>query len=147
MSQKTYENRYTDYKHKGIDQLKFIIDCLKDPEKRYSRRLIMSAWNPCQITEMALPPCHILCQFNLNPRADLVQFQSCMDEFKQRLVTDPSLSSLVDKSEDFKEYQNSAMEVNSATGSIVIKEILNYFLRDSATPKIKKILPKYMLDS
>ena len=61
----TYENRFTDYKNKGIDQLKFIIDCLKDPEKRYSRRLIMSAWNPCQINEMALPPCHILCQFNV----------------------------------------------------------------------------------
>ena len=26
----------------------------------------MSAWNPCQIDEMALPPCHILCQFNVN---------------------------------------------------------------------------------
>ncbi len=61
----TYENRYTDYTGNGIDQLKYIIDCLKDPEKRYSRRLIMSAWNPCQIKKMALPPCHILCQFNV----------------------------------------------------------------------------------
>ena len=69
---------------------------------------------------------HILCQFNLNPRADLVQFQTCMDEFKQRLSTDASLSSLVDRSDDFKEYQNASMEINSATGSIVIKEILNY---------------------
>ncbi len=60
-----YENRFTDYNNKGIDQLKYIIDCLKDPNKRYSRRLIMSAWNPCQINEMALPPCHILCQFNV----------------------------------------------------------------------------------
>lgn len=51
---------------KSIDQLQYIIDCLKDPNSRTSRRLIMSAWNPCQLNEMALPPCHILCQFNVH---------------------------------------------------------------------------------
>ncbi len=49
----------------GIDQLQCIIDSLKDREKRKSRRLIMSAWNPEQLDEMALPPCHILCQFHV----------------------------------------------------------------------------------
>lgn len=53
------------YKGKGIDQLQYIIDSLKDSKERYSRRLVMSAWNPCQINEMALPPCHVLCQFNV----------------------------------------------------------------------------------
>lgn len=51
---------------RGIDQLQQIIDALKDPSQRTSRRLIMTAWNPCQLDEMALPPCHILCQFNVH---------------------------------------------------------------------------------
>ena len=50
----------------GVDQLQQIIDALKDPAQRTSRRLVMSAWNPCQLNEMALPPCHILCQFNVH---------------------------------------------------------------------------------
>jgi thymidylate synthase len=49
-----------------IDQLQQIIDTLKDVKQRTSRRLIMSAWNPCQLDEMALPPCHIVCQFNVH---------------------------------------------------------------------------------
>jgi thymidylate synthase len=50
----------------GIDQLQQIIDALKDPAQRTSRRLIMTAWNPLQLNQMALPPCHILCQFNVH---------------------------------------------------------------------------------
>tara|TARA_Y200000002_G_scaffold378262_1_gene385284 strand:+ start:373 stop:1239 length:867 start_codon:yes stop_codon:yes gene_type:complete len=60
-----YETCDDDYTNKGIDQLNYIINSLKDKEKRYSRRLIMSAWNPCQLDEMALPPCHVLVQFNV----------------------------------------------------------------------------------
>ena len=60
---------YTDcngtYTGKGVDQLQYIVDCLKDPSKRSSRRLIISAWNPCQIHKMVLPPCHVLMQFNV----------------------------------------------------------------------------------
>lgn len=48
------------------DQLADVIRLLKearDSTLPYSRRIVMSAWNPCQLSEMALPPCHILCQF------------------------------------------------------------------------------------
>jgi thymidylate synthase len=60
-----YVDCETDYTGQGVDQLKYIINNLKDVEKRKSRRLIMSAWNPLQIDEMALPPCHVLAQFNV----------------------------------------------------------------------------------
>ena len=50
----------------GIDQLQQIIDALKDPKQRTSRRLIMTAWNPKQLDQMALPPCHVMCQFNVH---------------------------------------------------------------------------------
>ena len=53
-------------KHHRIDQLQQIIDDLKDPLKRSSRRLLMTAWNPEQLDQMALPPCHVLCQFNVH---------------------------------------------------------------------------------
>ena len=60
-----YDTCNTDYNGKGIDQLEYIIQALNDPLQKTSRRLILSSWNPCQLNEMALPPCHILCQFNI----------------------------------------------------------------------------------
>lgn len=60
-----YEGCCADYSDKGYDQLAQIIEDLKDPTKRTSRRLIMTAWNPSQLDEMVLPPCHVLCQFNV----------------------------------------------------------------------------------
>ena len=59
------------YNGKGIDQLQNIIDALKHPTEKYSRRIIMSAWNPQQIDEMALPPCHVLSQFRVSNNDEL----------------------------------------------------------------------------
>jgi thymidylate synthase len=50
----------------GIDQLQQIIDQLKNPATRNSRRLVMTAWNPLQLDQMVLPPCHVMCQFNVH---------------------------------------------------------------------------------
>ena len=65
-----YDSCVTDYnsldRERGVDQLQNIIDLLKNPETRTSRRIILSAWNPQQLDEMALPPCHILAQFNVS---------------------------------------------------------------------------------
>ena len=54
-----------DYTKCGIDQLQHVIDTLKNPETRTSRRMVVSAWNPYQIDQGVLPPCHILFQFNV----------------------------------------------------------------------------------
>jgi thymidylate synthase len=61
-----YTSCDTDYSGQGVDQLGAIIEMLKDPAQRTSRRMIMSAWNPQQLDEMALPPCHVLVQFNVS---------------------------------------------------------------------------------
>lgn len=53
-----------DYPNKegGKDQLKFILNELMTN----SRRAVLSAWNPCQIDKMALPPCHLLYNFYID---------------------------------------------------------------------------------
>jgi thymidylate synthase len=60
-----YEGCGADYTGKGIDQLQNVIDTLKNPETRTSRRMVVCAWNPCQIDQGVLPPCHVLFQFNV----------------------------------------------------------------------------------
>ena len=60
-----YTTRDDDYTGQGIDQLAKAVEMLKDPVERYSRRIVVTAWNPLQLDEMALPPCHMVMQFNV----------------------------------------------------------------------------------
>ena len=62
----SYTNCNDNYDGQGVDQIKQIIDTLKNKETRHSRRIILSAWNPIQLDEMALPPCHVLAQFHVS---------------------------------------------------------------------------------
>ena len=70
----------TDYSGKGVDQLSNIVEILKDKSNRSSRRIILSSWNPQQINKMALPPCHILAQFNVvNNKLSCSMYQRSCD--------------------------------------------------------------------
>ena len=64
----------------GVDQLTYILKELKDNPN--SRRMILSAWDPSKIHEMALPPCHTLIQFYVaDNKLSLQLYQRSADIF------------------------------------------------------------------
>jgi len=69
-----YVDCHTDYTGQGVDQLANCIKLLKT--NPYSRRIIMSAWNPADLDKMALPPCHMFCQFFVHEE-DEIKYLSC----------------------------------------------------------------------
>ena len=68
-----YKDRFTDYTDKGVDQLKWLINEIK--QNPNSRRLILSAWNVSDLDKMALPPCHILSQFYVDQQLNTLSCQ------------------------------------------------------------------------
>ena len=75
---------------RSVDQLGWVINKLKDPKQRFRKHLIVSAWNPAYIYEMApsreksvaLPPCHTMFHFNvLGNRLNLQLYQRSADIF------------------------------------------------------------------
>merc|ERR1711977_208663 len=56
-----YVNMHTNYTGQGVDQLAECINMIKNNPS--DRRIVMSAWNPADLDKMALPPCHMFCQF------------------------------------------------------------------------------------
>ncbi len=58
-----YKNYDSDYSGQGVDQLKYVVDTLKNNPN--DRRMLVSAWNPCVKDQMALPPCHYAYQVTI----------------------------------------------------------------------------------
>lgn len=50
----------------GVDQIRYILNELTD--NPHSRRIVLNAWNPCQLSQAALPPCHTMYQFYVNSK-------------------------------------------------------------------------------
>lgn len=69
-----------DPKNPGIDQLKNVIDTAKTNPN--DRRLIVNAWNPTYVKNMALPPCHYSYQILIhNNKVNLIWNQRSCDMF------------------------------------------------------------------
>jgi thymidylate synthase len=72
--QPRYGNTQLEKPSEGFDQLQHLVDQLyKDP---FSRRHVISAWNPGDLSEMALPPCHYTFQFYVREQRDK-KYLSC----------------------------------------------------------------------
>ncbi|KNZ46524.1 thymidylate synthase [Puccinia sorghi] len=81
----TYLGPDHDYTGQGIDQLQNVIHAIiHNPT---DRRIILSAWNPAALHQMALPPCHLMCQFyvtlpdehHVRPRLSAILYQRSAD--------------------------------------------------------------------
>lgn len=76
-----YGHQWRNFNSQGIDQIKDVIERIK--KNPQDRRLIVTAWNPAQIDQMALPPCHCFFQFDVTPDGKLncMLYQRSCDMF------------------------------------------------------------------
>ncbi len=75
-----YGAQWRNWNNEGIDQIKNVIETLK--KNPNDRRMIVTAWNPAQVPNMALPPCHMMFQFYVaNNKLSCMLYQRSCDMF------------------------------------------------------------------
>ena len=75
-----YGSQWRNWNGEGIDQLAQVVDKLKNNPN--DRRMIVSAWNVSKISEMRLPPCHMMFQFYVaNGKLSCMLYQRSCDMF------------------------------------------------------------------
>ena len=75
-----YGAQWRNWNNEGIDQIKKVIETLK--KNPNDRRMIVTAWNPSQVDNMALPPCHMMFQFYVaNNKLSCMLYQRSCDMF------------------------------------------------------------------
>ena len=75
--------------NRTIDQIGNVLDLIRNHPD--SRRMVVSAWNPAEVENMALPPCHALFQFYVaDGRLSCQLYQrSCVDQVLEQLSREP----------------------------------------------------------
>ena len=154
-----YNKFDSDYTDKGIDQLKKVVETLKTNPR--DRRMIVSAWNPLQFNEMALPPCHYSFQVTvIDGKLNLLWNQRSVDTMLglpfniasdaillHLLAKESGLKERVDSSRVFRQenYRGKISEViliNPKDGQLTLEKALEYASADGYTPMNLRIVNK-----
>lgn len=69
-----YKDCDTDYTGQGVDQIRNIVNTIRTNPT--CRRIVLTSWNPKDMNELALPPCHMFCQFYVH--VETKELSCCM---------------------------------------------------------------------
>lgn len=140
-----YGSQWTDFDHSGIDQLKEVVNKLKtDP---FNRRLIVTAWNPKRIPEMALPPCHYAMEFYTEP----IPINDRIDYFNKNVggeIGGRSIVDVLDEHDVPKYYLSMRWIQRSCDMALGVPfNILSYAIMLTVIAKTVNMLPKMLAGS
>ena len=101
-----YGAQWRDFNYEGVDQLAKLVDSLTN--NPFSRRHIICAWNPAQVDNMALPPCHAFLQFYVSADKKYLScqlYQRSADIFQNYRFNIASYALMTEMLENLWEYE------------------------------------------